>query len=670
MGWQSSEQSLRAIDSAFSLNTGVMALAGMLCVLACPFPTALVLVPAAVSVAFLVRHRAATAFAVGVFVAVVAVWLHPQRPFPENLAAESRQYIAAIEQSRRRQSSQSCIAKVRYGGSFFRARLVVGGTQPVISPGDTIIFTAAMQPAGYNAAIPGMDGIFAADRAQGVVARAFVDPGRMRLAGHDSSSAAVLAEGTNRIAGAIGASGLGDDASSLMAASVLGNYDLPENIDTSFIASGMAHLMCVSGFHVAVVAALIMALLWPLRLWGSRGRWRFLLAVVPVWLYVVATGFGAPAVRAAAMLSVALVARFFFRQSSMLNSLALALVFVLAINPHWIHSAGLQLSVLAILGLYYLGPRLNPVPASRRLLHRLAAPWACSLAVVIATMPLLVSMFHQVSVAGVAANALAGSLFPVFMAIASLATLCSEAGIPNGLFVGAADEMADVIIAISNIATKYPQWIIGGLYPGPAAMAMLCVATVAAAVAIAQRNLRMRLGACILACAMLGMSACTGNRPGPELVLSDSDIIVCESGRATVYTVKRSGVVGGDYSAYFRSRRVVPDSVTVRHVRPCMAVGAHSVLFTDSRYPLSASTAVAPLAILGGKGTTATDEEIAAYGTGVLAVTADIEPGRRRALCDLAAREGAVFYDLASGSCCIGVPLPVQRPAENANNPE
>ena len=103
--------------------------------------------------------------------AVVAVWLHPQRPFPENLAAESRQYIAAIEQSRRRQSSQSCIAKVRYGGSFFRARLVVGGTQPVISPGDTIIFTAAMQPAGYNAAIPGMDGIFAADRAQGVVPR-------------------------------------------------------------------------------------------------------------------------------------------------------------------------------------------------------------------------------------------------------------------------------------------------------------------------------------------------------------------------------------------------------------------------------------------------------------------------------------------------------------------
>ena len=46
-----------------------------------------------------------------------------------------------------------------------------------------------------------------------------------------------------------------------------------------------------------------------------------------------------------------------------------------------------------------------------------------------------------------------------------------------------------------------------------------------------------------------------------------------------------------------------------------------------------------PLAILVGKGTTATDEEIAAYGTGVLAVTADIEPGRRRALCDLAARE-------------------------------
>ena len=115
------------------------------------------------------------------------------------------------------------------------------------------------------------------------MARAFVDPGRMRLAGHDSSSAAVLAEGTNRIAGAIGASGLGDDASSLMAASVLGNYDLPENIDTSFIASGMAHLMCVSGFHVAVVAALIMALLWPLRLWGSRGRWRFLLAVGSMW---------------------------------------------------------------------------------------------------------------------------------------------------------------------------------------------------------------------------------------------------------------------------------------------------------------------------------------------------------------------------------------------------
>jgi competence protein ComEC len=130
---------------------------------------------------------------------------------------------------------------------------------------------------------------------------------------------------------------------------------LDPDMRDAFALSGTAHILSISGFHVGVVAGLLLGLLRWMGLGRVRAEWG---AVSGCWLYVL--GIGAPhaAVRAVVLISLLAWARSRGRPVMDVGALASALLLLLAARPDWIVSIGFQLSFAGTAGLVLLRPPL------------------------------------------------------------------------------------------------------------------------------------------------------------------------------------------------------------------------------------------------------------------------------------------------------------------------
>ncbi|MCU0701440.1 MAG: DNA internalization-related competence protein ComEC/Rec2 [Myxococcaceae bacterium] len=222
---------------------------------------------------------------------------------------------------------------------------------------------------------------------------------------------------------------------------------LDEQVEDDFARSGLAHVLSVSGLHVAVLAfalfALVrrLALFWPGRLFRrvEPGRVAAPLSLPLTWGYVVFTGLQAPAVRSAVMCSVLLLGHTLRRRSDGLNALAIAGVVMLVLDPSALFDLSLQLSFSAVLALLLVTPGLRalvpvPVPSPAVASGLTLKLWKwneaalttalASVAVTAVSAPLVAATFQRLGVAGLVSNVVA---MPVSGALTLLAASSAAA---------------------------------------------------------------------------------------------------------------------------------------------------------------------------------------------------------------------------------------------------
>ncbi len=178
--------------------------------------------------------------------------------------------------------------------------------------------------------------------------------------------------------------------SALLPGMVLGGYEGVRAEDAEVLRNnGLAHLMAVSGTHVALLAAFLLLLT---RHWQGRGK-DFCLAAVLV-LYAVACGLR-PAVLRAVLLCLALWwGRQRGRTADPLRLLILVAWTLLLVCPLWLVDPGFQLSFVTVAGLVLLGPVVQGrLPAFLPSWLRAAA--AVPLTAQLVTVPFLVFYFHH-----------------------------------------------------------------------------------------------------------------------------------------------------------------------------------------------------------------------------------------------------------------------------------
>lgn len=171
-----------------------------------------------------------------------------------------------------------------------------------------------------------------------------------------------------------------------------------------FRATGLTHLMAVSGANLSLMMGVLLTVV---RACSVRGWAVRCAAAASVVGFVLLCGAEPSVLRAAAMGLVAVAAMGVGRGRRSLRGLSLAVFALLWTDPWLASSAGFGLSVCACAGIVLVGPKFLEslcVWCPRWVAEALAIPLAAQLA----TQPLVTAISGQVSVVGVLANVLAG----------------------------------------------------------------------------------------------------------------------------------------------------------------------------------------------------------------------------------------------------------------------
>jgi competence protein ComEC len=177
---------------------------------------------------------------------------------------------------------------------------------------------------------------------------------------------------------------------------------LDEAVERDFRATGLGHLLVVSGGNVAMVLAPVLALGLALRL-GPRPR--FALGLGTVVFFVVLTGAEPSVLRAGVMAGLALTGTLLGRPRSAAVVLAGAVVVLLIVDPALVWSVGFQLSVVATGSMVALA---TPIAEGLWFLPRpIALASGATLAAQLGVTPILLFYFHEVPLVTAVANVLA-----------------------------------------------------------------------------------------------------------------------------------------------------------------------------------------------------------------------------------------------------------------------
>ena len=198
-------------------------------------------------------------------------------------------------------------------------------------------------------------------------------------------------------------------------------------INDAFATAGLTHVVAISGWNIAIVAALVAAAVRPLAR-RPGGRWTTAgLAAMTVGGYVLLTGASPSVVRAALMAAAMLVARLEGSRAHAASALALAALVMLLAAPPVLWDVGFQLSLLATAGLVFFGA------AVERRLHRwpgwIREPVALTLAAQLTTLPVILVNFERLSLVAPIANVLVVPFVPIAMLFSALV---SVVGVLNG----------------------------------------------------------------------------------------------------------------------------------------------------------------------------------------------------------------------------------------------
>ena len=174
------------------------------------------------------------------------------------------------------------------------------------------------------------------------------------------------------------------------------------SLQDAFRATGLTHLLAVSGTNLTLVVGFLLALA---RWCRVRGRWLHVVAAAGIVGFVLIARTEPSVLRAAVMGTIGLIALGTDGRHRALRGLGTAVVVLVLLDPALAVSAGFALSVLATGGILLLAPAWRDALARwlpRWLAEAIAVPAAAQLACT----PLVAAISGQVSLVAVVANLL------------------------------------------------------------------------------------------------------------------------------------------------------------------------------------------------------------------------------------------------------------------------
>lgn len=302
---------------------------------------------------------------------------------------------------------------------------------------------------------------------------------------------------------------------------------ISETTETALRNSGLAHILAISGLHMALVTALLFGSIrlaaafarnisarYPVKKWAAGA------ALLGALGYLALSGAGISAQRAFIMAAIFLIAILFNRAALTMRNVALAAIVILTISPSAVLTPGFQMSFMAVVALVAVYRRDGIFSNLRRQageaglirsgLAGIAGLALTSIVAGMATAPFSIHHFYQFAVYGLAGNLGAMPLVGfVVMPSGLLAMLLLPFGLewlPLGIMKLGLD-------GVVSVAQHVSAWEGAVSHPGqqPALVALLLALSL---ICLCLFRTRLRfVAATILAVSAVSVSADERHRP-------------------------------------------------------------------------------------------------------------------------------------------------------------
>ena len=203
---------------------------------------------------------------------------------------------------------------------------------------------------------------------------------------------------------------LGDKNAGSLSAMVLGDKrGLDEEIKELYQENSISHLLSISGLHISLLGGAVFLFLRRLKI---SFRFPLITSSIILIIYGAFTGFSVSTSRAVIMMSVLFISFVIGKSYDLPSGLALAALILIVMNHRVIYQSGFLLSFFAVIGIFYIMPELLYIfkvdiyhkKGIIKGLHLLLASIISSISILLATLPIILNNFYEVSLTGIILN--------------------------------------------------------------------------------------------------------------------------------------------------------------------------------------------------------------------------------------------------------------------------
>lgn len=267
---------------------------------------------------------------------------------------------------------------------------------------------------------------------------------------------------------------LSEDSYALSSALFFGDRSyLSYNDKSAFAHLGISHILAVSGLHVSVISAIVFILLSKSRMARHvKGSLALLFAL----FFVYVSGFSPSAIRAIAMNLVLFVSQLFGRSYDLITSLLFSVTLISLFSPGAIIDLSLLLSFSATLGIALIATAFPLNTVKSRPVKYILSSLLITLSAVIATFPISLLVFGEISLASPISNLIAVPFVTVFLFLIFVLSLVLFIPVLNVIISGIVNIIAIPFFLAVRYFSEIPFLSVKLRYPFAPLLTLIFVA--------------------------------------------------------------------------------------------------------------------------------------------------------------------------------------------------
>ena len=243
--------------------------------------------------------------------------------------------------------------------------------------------------------------------------------------------------------------------------------NIPKQIRRSFSQSGLTHLLCVSGMHLAILAGTVYSLL---SIFSLHKRLRCGITIVLCVVYTIFTGLSLSTVRACIMCCLGYMGMMSGRKTDAYISLFFSLLAICLVSPYSVFDISLILSFCATLGIVSVCELLPEYTGNKKLMrfaHSVASAFISNTGAVAFTLPVCAISFGGISTVSVLSTLSVSFIFQTLLILLLFLMLLSPlqpVGVLN--IIGKVCHMTcNAIIKISDFFSGFKFSSVDSAFP-------------------------------------------------------------------------------------------------------------------------------------------------------------------------------------------------------------